>query len=77
MEKQYKITDCNICPYLNMTEEEQREIPRGNHIMHWCNKYNKQVRHFGYDYKLIPCSECEVTYSFKDCTIGFWGRLNG
>lgn len=73
MKEQYKITDCNVCPYLNMTEEEQRNIPRGNHIMHWCNKYDKQLLHLGNDYRIIPYKECEETYSFKDCNVGFWG----
>jgi hypothetical protein len=53
--------DCNDCKYLNITESEQRHI--GNHIPHFCTKYNKRVihrassrRHSGY---LYPCEECE------------------
>lgn len=50
--------DCNRCEYLNITEDEQRKLPRGKKIGH-CNKYNNPVYHYGSDYWLHPVEECD------------------
>jgi len=49
--------DCNRCEYLNITEDEQREM--GNKKGHYCKKYNKPVYHWGSDYCLHPVKECD------------------
>ena len=75
-----KITDCNYCPHLNITEEKQRI--EGNKTGHYCNKYNKPVYHMGnrfingYEPSCIyPCDECEMTIQLSDCMIGLWSLL--
>lgn len=42
-----KISDCNKCPYLNITEEKQNEIYKETGIKppHLCRKYKAKVIH--------------------------------
>ncbi len=54
--------DCNRCEYLNITEDEQREM--GNKKGHYCKKYNKPVYHWGSDYCLHPVKECDIEDDF-------------
>lgn len=64
-----KISDCNKCPYLDITEEKQNEIfsKTGKKPNHICTKYNKRVFHMcalsvkQEHSKLFPLAECEVT----------------
>ena len=55
--------DCNTCPHLNVTEEQQdRFWMMGNKksmFPHICKKYNKRVLHYPYQEPMIhPCDEC-------------------
>lgn len=64
-----KISDCNKCPYLNITEEQQnKEYQKTkNKKKHICNKYGKRVFHMcaisirKEHSKLFPLAECETT----------------
>ena len=63
-----KISDCNKCPYLNITEEKQNEIYRetGLKPQHFCRKYNVRVVHRCMlsnkeeKHKLFPLSGCDT-----------------
>lgn len=63
-----KISDCNKCPYLTITEERQNEIYRetGMKPGHICRKYNAKVihrcalSHKKEHYKLFPLEACDV-----------------
>jgi len=63
--------DCNRCEYLNITEDEQREM--GNKKGHYCKKYNKPVYHWGSDYCLHPVKECDIEDNKWDWL--FTGRI--
>lgn len=62
------ISDCNKCPYLNITEEKQNEIYRqiGIKPIHICRKYNVRVIHKcalsnkEEHYKLFPLDGCDT-----------------
>ena len=56
--------DCNNCPYLSVTEEQQDYlwIATGKQVMfpHACTKYNEILRHYPYEEPMIhPCPQCE------------------
>ena len=58
------MTDCNNCPHLSITEEQQHRIWKaaGKIAMlpHICTKYNVRVLHYPYREPMIyPCSQCE------------------
>ncbi len=63
-----KISDCNKCPYLTITEEKQNEIYKETGIKptHRCRKYNARVIHRcalsqkEEHSKLFPLEECDV-----------------
>lgn len=61
--------DCNRCEYLNITEDEQRKLPKGKKIGHYCNKYNKPVYHYGHEYSLIPVGECDVDDKISESSV--------
>lgn len=52
--------DCNLCPHISVTEEEQC----GTKEDHICNKYGKRVFHMStgmlrwHDPRLEPCKQC-------------------
>lgn len=55
--------DCNTCPHLNITEEQQERFWRVTKkkamFPHICLKYNKRVLHYPYYEPMIhPCDEC-------------------
>lgn len=61
--------DCNNCPHLNITEEQQHYlmITTGTKSMppHICTKYNERVLHFPYREPMIhPCPQCEKENSY-------------
>lgn len=56
--------DCNDCPYLNITEEQQEHMwrisKRKAMFPHICTKYNQRVLHYPYYEPMIhPCRQCE------------------
>lgn len=56
--------DCNDCPHLNITEEQQEHMWRISKRMamfpHICIKYNQRVLHYPYREPMIhPCKQCE------------------
>lgn len=56
--------DCNNCPHLNITEEQQERLWRASKkktmLPHMCNKYNQRVLHYPYREPMIhPCQQCE------------------
>lgn len=56
--------DCNICPYLSITEEQQERLWRASGkkamLPHICTKYNERVLHYPYQEPIIhPCKQCE------------------
>ena len=52
-----RVSFCAGCAYLQLTEEEQRRQGRVIGI-HWCLKYNKQVRHLSLHPHLPRLPEC-------------------
>ena len=55
--------DCNTCPHLIFTEEQQERLWRASKkkalFPHMCSKYNQRVLHYPYDEPMIhPCDEC-------------------
>lgn len=72
-----KVSDCNKCPHLNITEEEQDEIYQKTGIKppHICNKYKAKVIHrcalsYKEDNKIFPLEKCDTkeieTYFVKE-----------
>ena len=63
-----KISDCNKCPYLSVTEERQNQIyiETGIKPIHFCKKYRVRVIHRcalsnkQEHYKIFPISSCDV-----------------
>ena len=56
--------DCNDCPYLSITEEQQERMwrmgKRKAMFPHICQKYNERVLHYPYIEPMIhPCRQCE------------------
>lgn len=56
--------DCNDCPHLNITEEQQERMwrisKRKAMFPHICRKYNQRVLHYPYREPMIhPCRQCE------------------
>jgi hypothetical protein len=56
--------DCNNCPHLNITEEQQERLWRASKkktmLLHMCTKYDQRVFHYPYREPMIhPCQECE------------------
>lgn len=56
--------DCNNCPHLSITEEQQYRLWRAAGKMamlpHICTKYNERVFHYPYREPMIhPCPQCE------------------
>ena len=56
--------DCNNCPHLSITEEQQERLWRAAGKMamlpHVCTKYNERVLHYPYREPMIhPCKQCE------------------
>ena len=54
--------DCNDCPHLNITEEQQEHFWKvtKNILPHICQKYNERVLHCPYREPMIhPCPQCE------------------
>jgi hypothetical protein len=54
--------DCNDCPHLNITEEQQEHFWKvtKNIFPHICRKYNERVLHCPYREPMIhPCPQCE------------------
>ena len=56
--------DCNNCPHLNITEEQQEHLwklsKKKAMFQHICTKYNQRVLHCPYREPMIhPCRQCE------------------
>ena len=47
---------CGNCEYLTPTEKEQTN----SNEIHWCTKYNKQVKHNGYHPELPRLDKCNL-----------------
>lgn len=63
-EKINEMTDCNNCPHLSITEEQQHRLWRATSkksmLPHICTKYNERVLHYPYREPMIhPCKQCE------------------
>lgn len=65
-----KTTDCNYCPYLNITEREQNSLKSGTIKPHICLKFNKSVFHNAntkdHNPFIYPCAECVAEMDRKD-----------
>lgn len=63
-----RISDCNKCPHLSMTEEKQNEIYResGMKLPHICKKYKTKVIHRcalnnkEEHHKIFPLDSCDT-----------------
>ena len=57
------MTDCNNCPHLSITEEQQYRLWKstGKKVMlpHICTKYDQRVLHYPYREWIHPCEKCE------------------
>lgn len=56
--------DCNNCPHLSITEEQQERLWRTTNKKamppHMCTKYNQRLLHYPYEEPMIhPCQQCE------------------
>lgn len=68
--------DCNLCPYLNISESKQEELKaNGKIVSHICLKFHRRVFHDvrtkKHDPYIYPCSECVAEMDGKD------GESNG
>ena len=58
------MTDCNNCPHLSITEEQQYRLWLATDkqviFPHMCTKYRERVLHAPYKEPMIhPCEQCE------------------
>lgn len=56
--------DCNNCPYISITEEQQERLwktsKKKTMLPHMCTKYDQRVFHYPYEEPMIhPCQQCE------------------
>lgn len=53
-------SNCNVCEFINLTEEKQHKAAKGS--PHMCLRHQKRVYHNssrrGYHDTILPCKEC-------------------